>query len=63
MKLPNQNQGALVIRTQFGGVSADKGDNFELSMEQMIDNPTWRKLVAAEGGVFCYCPFEQEIAY
>jgi len=63
MKMPNEHQGTLVIRTLFGEISAGPGDNFVLSMEEMTENHAWRELVAAEGGVFCYTSIEREIPF
>jgi hypothetical protein len=62
MDRPEDEKGAVFIRTRFGEVAA--ADWFpDLSLEDMIENRDWREAVDAQGGPFCYCEAERLIPF
>lgn len=63
MERQTNKKGAVVIRTCFGEVSAEYGVNFDMTLDDMIQNEAWRKAVNAEGGPFCYTPEELNIPF
>lgn len=63
MDRPENKKGAVVIRTCFGEVSAEYGVNFDMTLDEMIQNEAWREAVKAEDGPFCYVPEELDIPF
>lgn len=63
MERPDNNKGAIVIRTCFGEVSAEYGVNFDMTLEGMMNDEAWRGAVKTEDGPFCYVPWELDIPF
>jgi hypothetical protein len=63
MERPENKKGAVVIRTCFGEVSAEFRINFDVTLEQMMNDEDWREAVKTEGGPFCYVQDELDIPF
>jgi hypothetical protein len=63
MDPPDRKKGAVAIRMLFGVVSAEFGVNFNMTLEEMIEDEAWREAAEVEGGPFCYVPWELDIPF
>ena len=61
MEKPEKRQGAVVLRTIWGDIAAER--NFSRPLEELLNDKEWKEAVGLIGGPFCYMPHELDIPF